>query len=162
MWHDVTQSDPPKFHLLLFNTIQCHTAKTQVLLYNCISTIREKAMPARYSRLFAWIPKSVFPRIHNHLAFATWFRQRTLSSGHHTQLPGHGKDLAICHWGIGASGQIPQDSRARCAQDITRLAGRAKSMPSFTVSSASMQSHAEPCRAMQETWKRNENEMKTK
>jgi hypothetical protein len=39
--------------------------------------------------------------------------------------------------------------------DGTRLAGRAKSMPSFTVSSASMQSHAEPCR-------KHENEMKTK
>ena len=49
---------------------------------------REKAMPARYSRRFSWIPKSV----------ATWFLgQRTLSSGHHTQLPGHGKE-SLEHW----------------------------------------------------------------
>ena len=124
-----------------------YSAIQQRIKYCCISTIREKAMPARYSRLFAWIPKSVFPRIHNHLAFATWFLgQRTLSSGHHTQLPGHGKDLNLPleHW-------IPQDaSRARWHK--TRRKGQINALLHRLLCL-----HAEPCRAMQETWKRNEN-----
>ena len=161
MWHDVTWCDSVWSTKVSFALFQHHTysAIQQRIKYCCISTIREKAMPARYSRLFTWIPKSVFPRIHNHLAFATWFRQRTLSSGHQTQLPGDGmpwKRLGHLPLGIGASGQIPQDStgfQSSMWQDSPEGPNQCPPSPSPLPPCRAMQSHAGN---MKTKWKRNE------